>query len=413
MHRHALDSPAPATGFAGGGSAEPRQEIAGENVTTSDIASFGRQAERSRRELAARPKRVLVVDDQEETAETLRRLLIGFGHEVEVARDGIEALAKLKLGVDVVSLDAEMPGMDGFEVARRIRKDPEFGDVPIMMVTGLGSREDRLRAVEAGVNDFIAKPVEMTELSVRSASLLRMKEATDALKRHRMELEQTVASRTAELRRALDEMVEAQRATYAAHLDTIERLVLAAEYKDRDTAAHIERIGGYCATLGKGLNLSPQEVELLRYASQMHDVGKIGIPDVILLKSGRLDEAEWKIMRQHPTIGARILHGSPSDLVQMGEIIALSHHERWDGAGYPSGTAGEAIPLVGRICAVVDVFDALTSDRPYRHALPNSVAYGMVAAERGQHFDPGVLDLFFSQREQVEEIQQEYRDRAV
>jgi putative two-component system response regulator len=297
-------------------------------------------------------------------------------------------------------------------VARRIRNDPDFSDLPIIMVTGLGSTRDRLRAVEAGVNDFIAKPFELTELAVRSASLLKLKEAADSLKRHRAELEQAVARRTAELRRALEETVEAQRTTYAAHLDSIRRLVLAAEYKDREMGAHIERIGRYCALLGEGLRLSPQEVELLRHASPMHDVGKIGIPDEILLKAGRLDETEWEIMKRHTVIGGRILHGSPSDLLRLGETIALFHHERWDGSGYPHGIAGEAIPLVGRICAVADVFDALASDRPYRPALPNATVYEMMAAERGRHFEPRVLDAFFSQRRAVEGIQQEYRDGA-
>lgn len=357
-------------------------------------------------------KRLLVVDDQEQPAQTLRRALSGFGYEVEVARDGVEALAKLRLEVDLVFLDAEMPGMDGFEVARRIRQDPEFSDLPIIMVTGLGSTGDRLRAVEAGVNDFITKPFELTELRVRSASLIKMKEAADALKRHREELEQAVSRRTAELRRALDAMVDAQRTTYAAHLDTIKRLIWAAEFRDRQTGAHIERIGSYCALLGQGLGLAPQEVELLRYAAPMHDVGKIGVPDAVLLKPGRLDETELKIMRQHTIIGARILHGSPSELLQMGEMIALSHHERWDGAGYPNGLVGEAIPLVCRICAVADVFDALTSDRPYRPALPNSTVYEMTTAERGRQFDPAVLDAFLSRRDAVEAIQQQYRDRA-
>jgi putative two-component system response regulator len=360
--------------------------------------------------LPGRAKRLLVVDDQEQAAKTLQRALSGFGYEVDVARDGVEALAKLRLEFDLVFLDAEMPGMDGFEVARRIRNDPAFSDLPIIMVTGLDSTRDRLRAVEAGVNDFIAKPFEITELRVRSASLLKMKEAADVLKRYRMELEETVARRTAELRRALDEVVGAQRTTYAAHLDTIKRLIWAAEFRDRQTGAHIERIGSYCALLGQGLGLAPQEVELLRYASPMHDVGKIGIPDAILLKPGRLDETEFKIMKQHTIIGARILHGSPSAVLQMGETIALSHHERWDGAGYPKGLVGEAIPLVCRICAVADVFDALTSDRPYRPALPIFTVQEMMAAERGRHFDPRPLDLFFSQRASVETIHQQYRD---
>lgn len=357
-------------------------------------------------------RRVLVVDDHTPSLESLRRLLIRLGHEVEVARDGVEALARLKLGVDLVLLDAEMPGMDGFELARRIRSDAETHDLPLMMVTGRDSKADRLRAVEAGVNDFIAKPVDATELGVRTASLLRFKDATDALKRHRAELELTVAQRTRDLRRALDEMVLAQRTTYTAHLDTIRRLVLAAEFKDRDTAAHIERIGSYCELLGRSLDLAPQEVERLRFASPMHDVGKIGVPDGILGKSGKLDPAEQEVMRQHTVIGAHLLHGSPSEVLQMGETIALSHHERWDGAGYPDGIAGEAIPLVGRICAVADVFDALTSDRPYRAALPGATACEMVAAETGRHFDPAVVRAFLAQRPAVEAIRRQHRPIA-
>jgi putative two-component system response regulator len=348
--------------------------------------------------------RVLVADDQEDGRRALSRGLRALGYDVEVASDGIEALARLPLGVDLVLLDAEMPGLDGFEVARRIRVDPEHEDLPIIMVTGLDSREDRLRAVEAGVNDFIAKPFDLTELRVRCASLLRLKAATDELKRHRAELEQTVAKRTADLRVALDRMADAQRSTYAAHLDTIRRLVLAAEHKDRDTAAHIERIGLYCELVATSLKLPPGEVEIIRHASPMHDVGKIGIPDAILLSPRKLDAEEWEIMQRHATIGARILHGSPSPLLQAGEAIALTHHERWDGSGYPAGRRGEDIPLAGRICAVADVFDALTNNRHYRDALPNATVWEMMEAERDRHFDPAVLDVFLESREAVEAI---------
>jgi putative two-component system response regulator len=278
--------------------------------------------------------------------------------------------------------------------------------LPIIMVTGLDSREDRLRAVEAGVNDFIAKPFELTELRVRCASLLRLKLATDAIKRHRSELEQTVQKRTADLRLALEGMAEAQRSTYAAHLDTIRRLVIAAEYKDRDTAAHIERIGLYSELIAATLGLAPGEVEVIRYAAPMHDVGKIGTPDAVLLKPGGLDPDEWAIMKQHTAIGARILHGSPSPVLQAGEVIALSHHERWDGSGYPGGLRGAAIPLAGRICAVADVFDALTSSRHYRDALPNDVVWEMMQTQRGRHFNAEVLDAFLENRGRVEEIQQ-------
>jgi putative two-component system response regulator len=210
----------------------------------------------------------------------------------------------------------------------------------------------------------------------------------------------------AELRRALDETVDAQRATYRAHLDTIRRLILAAEYKDSEVGAHIERIGAYAELLGRGLNLAPQEVEILRYASPMHDVGKIGIPDDILRKTGTLDADEWAVMKQHTTIGARILGGSPSRLLQAGEVIALSHHERYDGTGYPRGLSGDAIPLYGRICAIADVFDALTTDRPYRARLSSEQAREVMSAGRGRHFDPALLDVFLSQREAVETIQE-------
>jgi len=349
--------------------------------------------------------RVLAADDQEETRRVLQRALTALGYEVEVASDGIEALAKLPLGADLVLVDARMPGLDGFEVARRIRADREHGDLPIIMVTGLDSREDRLRAVEAGVNDFIAKPFELTELRVRTESLLRLKEATDALKQHRAELEQTVAKRTGDLRLALEGMAEAQRNTYAAHLDTIRRLVIAAEYKDRDTAAHIERIGVYSELIATRLNLPPGEVEIIRHASPMHDVGKIGIPDAVLLNPRKLDAQEWEIMKTHTTIGARILHGSPSPVLKAGETIALSHHERWDGSGYPAGLRGEDIPLAGRICAVADVFDALTNNRHYRDALPNETVWEMLQSERARHFDPGVLDVFLACRDAVEQVQ--------
>jgi putative two-component system response regulator len=351
--------------------------------------------------------RVLAVDDQEETRRVLQRALAALGYEVEVARDGIEALAKLPLGVDLVLLDARMPGLDGFEVTRRIRADAEYSDLPIIMVTGLDSREDRLRAVEAGVNDFISKPFELTELRLRTASLLRLKDVTDTLKRHRAELEQVVAKRTADLRLALDGMADAQRSTYAAHLDAIRRLVIAAEYKDRDTAAHIERIGLYSELLATRLNLPPGEVEIIRYASPMHDVGKIGIPDAVLLTPRKLDAEQWEIMKQHTAIGARILHGSPSAVLQMGEVVARTHHERWDGSGYPAGLAGEGIPLAGRMCAVADVFDALTSNRHYRDALPNETVWEMMQAERGHHFDPVVLDVFLRCRDAVETIQKQ------
>lgn len=203
-------------------------------------------------------------------------------------------------------------------------------------------------------------------------------------------------------------MAEAQRRTHKAHLDTIKRLAIAAEYKDEDTAIHIDRMSNYCAIIARELHLPPGEVEVILNASPMHDVGKIGIADAILLKPGKLDNDEWDIMKQHTTMGGRILSGSSSDLLLAGEVIALSHHEKWDGSGYPKGLAGEDIPLFGRICAVADVFDALISERPYKKAFSNEKAYEILREGRGTQFDPKVLDAFFKRLDKVVAIQEQY-----
>ena len=348
-----------------------------------------------------RLQRILVVDDEEPNRDLLKQMIGVFGHEAELAKDGFEALAKLHMNIDLVLLDVVMPGMDGFEVARRIRSTSQTWDIPIIMVTARSGKEDRLRAVEAGANDFIAKPFDMTELKVRTASLLKMKEHQDAIKRYQLELEDTVQRRTADLRRALEEMSAAQKRTHEAYLDTIYRLALVAEYKDQYTGCHIARMSHICAILAGGLKLPPEEVEIIRAASPMHDVGKIGIPDAILLKPGRLTPEEWEVMKQHTSIGARILSGSNSEVLHAGEIIALSHHEKWDGSGYPHGWVGEEIPLWGRICAVADAYDAITSERPYKKALSHERALQIMVEERGRHFDPKLLDLFLDNLEEI------------
>ena len=363
--------------------------------------------------MAERLKRILIVDDEEQNRELLVAMVESLGYEPDVAHDGVEALAKLQLDVDLVLLDVMMAGMDGFQVAKRIRRDPRGADVPIIMVTGLTSREDRLAAVECGANDFISKPFERIELRVRMASLLRMKEAQDALHQHRRELELLVERRTASLRDALQAMVEAQRQAHQAQLDTVERLAIAAEFKDKTTAQHIHRMSQYAAIIARGLRLPPGEVEDILHASRMHDVGKLGIPDDILRKPASLNEPEQGVMRQHTMIGGRILGNSSSKLLQAGQVIAMSHHEWWDGSGYPNGLSGEGIPLSGRICAVADVFDAVTSVRPYKPALSNEEACEILRRERGTHFDPHIVDVFFEHLSEVIEVQLRYRDGIV
>lgn len=351
---------------------------------------------------------ILIADDDEMIRTLHAEFVRGFGYGVEIAADGIEAIAKIGLGVDLVLTDAHMPNMDGFEVARRIRETRAPDELPIVMVTSLEAREDRLRAYEAGINDFINKPVDHTELRLRLKWLLELKSARDQLRASKATLENTVEMRTRELRQALEEVTRAQREVQAGHLDTIRRLTLAAEYKDHDTAGHIERIGRYAQVVGMAMHLRPGLVDLLAHAAPMHDVGKLGIPDSILLKPGPLDDSERAIMNTHTTIGAQILAGSTSSVIQMGERVALTHHEMWNGAGYPNGLSGEEIPREARICTVVDFFDALTMDRPYRKAVPNDEVVEMILAENGTRFDPSIVEVFLDVRSEIETIQGEY-----
>ena len=350
-------------------------------------------------------KRILIVDDDERNRRLLVSLVQSFGHVSETAKDGIEALAKLKLDYDLVLLDVQMPAMDGFEVTRRIRQNPLTADLPVLIQTAFSERESRLRAVEAGANDFVGKPIDKTELKLRVDSLLKMKEARDQLKVHQTELEKIVEKRTEMLHQTIEEMVDAQRSTYDAQLETIRRLALVAEFKDKITATHLDRMSRYSALLAEGVHLSPGEVDLLLHASPLHDVGKVGIPDAVLQKPGKLDADEWKIMKTHTIIGHKILSGSNSPLLQAGAVIALSHHEKWDGSGYPNGIAGEDIPLYGRIIAVADAFDAMTTKRQYKDAFPNEVAYDLLRKDSGKHFDPHVIEVFFGLLDRCVEIQ--------
>ncbi len=356
-------------------------------------------------------KRILVVDDDPEILELLANIVRSLSHDVETANDGFEALAKVGLDIDLILLDVKMPGMDGFEVARSVREQYLQNELPIIMVTGMATREDRIGAVKAGANDFIAKPFDVTEVRVRMKSLLEMKEAHDALRRHKEELEGIVQKRTQALRSALDDVVEARRRLRVANLETIQRLVVASEYKDLESAAHIQRMSEFSALIARTIHFTPQRVELIYHASPMHDIGKIGTPQEILLKPGKLNRREWRQIRQHPTIGAKILQESASQLLRLGETIALTHHEKWDGSGYPKGLRGNEIPIEGRICAIADVFDALTSKRPYKEAFSNDEAFHILLKGRGKHFDPELVALFVADVDEVIEIQSTFQSQ--
>ena len=209
-------------------------------------------------------------------------------------------------------------------------------------------------------------------------------------------------------RQLIEDLTDAKQRIEEAHLDTVQRLAIVAEYKDEDTAIHIKRMSRYCTVLARGLYLPHKQVEIVLHASPMHDVGKIGIPDAVLCKPGKLNDEEWEIMKQHTVMGAQILSGSESELIKTGQFIALSHHEKWDGSGYPNGLAKEDIPLLARVCAVADVFDALTSKRPYKDPFPNEKAYEILKEGREKHFDKRIVDVFFACLDEVLAIQETF-----
>lgn len=351
-------------------------------------------------------KKILVVDDEKRNLRLMEAMLIPLGHEVSLASDGEAALGMVKnISPDLILLDIMMPKMDGFEVAKRLKADDETRTIPIVMVTSLRETEDRVKALEAGADDFLSKPVDKTELRARVNSLLKVKAYNDHMRNYQKELEAEVAKRTEELRHAFEKIK-------VASLDTIYRLSRAAEYKDEDTGAHILRMSNYSAIVARTMGLTEQTVESILYAAPMHDIGKIGIPDKILLKPAKLDPDEWVIMRQHTIFGGKILEGSDTGFIRLGEMAALTHHEKWDGKGYPKGLKGKEIPLVGRIVAIADVFDALTSKRPYKEPFSLEKSYEIIKEDRGTHFDPDVVDAFFEVEDIILEIKEKYKDKG-
>ena len=347
---------------------------------------------------------ILIVDDQPQNIDLLEAYLTPQNYEIVAATSGEEALKKLSGNlIDLILLDVMMPGMDGFEVIRRVRRDNTQRLLPIILVTTLRETEDRVKGIEAGCDDFISKPVDKMELLARVRSLLKVKAYNDLLSNYQKELEAEVDKRTEELKHALEKIK-------AASLDTIYRLSMAAEFRDEDTGAHIKRVSLCCAVIARRIGLPESDIENILYAAPMHDLGKIGIPDLILLKPAKLNPQEWEIMKQHTVIGARILNGSDAEFIRLGETIALSHHEKWDGSGYPGGLKGKQIPITGRITAIVDVFDALTSKRPYKEAFSVEKSLNLIREGKGSHFDPDIVDAFFALQDDIQMIMKQYDD---
>jgi putative two-component system response regulator len=325
--------------------------------------------------------RILAADDEEMNLRLLRRVLerAGFTHLTTTA-DPAQVLPLFQqLRPDLVVLDLHMPGLGGIEVIELLRPalDAE-GWLPVLMISGDADPEAKQRALARGARDFLGKPFDPAEAVLRIRNLLEMRFLHAEVREQNRRLEQKVAERTRELE--------------LAQVDVLERLAQAAELRDDETGEHVRRVGDLAARIARAMGLDAAFAERLRRAAALHDVGKIGIPDAILRKPGSLSDDERSRMNTHTTIGARILAGGRSEMMAMAERIALAHHERWDGGGYPAGLSGDDIPPEARIVAVADFYDALTHDRPYRPAFGIAETLAMIERESGRHFDPAVAD---------------------
>jgi putative two-component system response regulator len=304
----------------------------------------------------------------------------------------------------LILLDLTMPHLDGFQVMKQLQETAQDDYLSVLVLTANSERAIRLRALESGAKDFLTKPVDRVEALTRIRNLLEVRLLHIAALDLNRVLEDKVQERTEELRTTNLEL-------QATRLEVILRMGWVAEMRDTDTSAHISRVSRSCACLGKAIGLDERRCELLLNASAMHDVGKVGIPDHILLKPGKLEPDEMNVMKTHAGIGAMVLRGSSYELMKMAEEIALTHHEKWDGSGYPNGLRGEEIPLVGRIVSVCDVFDALTSERPYKQAWPIAPAVAEIESGSGAHFDPQLVLAFCRVLPEILDIRNQQENR--
>ncbi|MEX0937220.1 MAG: HD domain-containing phosphohydrolase [Pirellulales bacterium] len=358
---------------------------------------------------------IVIVDDESLNIDVVQGYLEmeGYQHVVSTS-DATAALPLIaELHPDLVLLDIHMPQVDGLQILKVMRSDPALSHIPVVILTATSDRAMKLQALQAGAIDLLSKPVHQGELLARIRNVLTVKAYQDRLQRYSEELETAVRKRTAELE--------------GSRLEVIHCLARAAEFRDDDTGQHILRVGRYARIIGAQLGLSPELLDILEPAAQLHDVGKIGIPDAILLKPGKLTPEEYEVIqkhcgfgkkiaeclpsgeaqlvRAHAELGARIMDIGASPILSMAKRIALTHHERWDGTGYPLGLAGDDIPLEGRITAVADVFDALSSKRVYKPAFPLKQCFDILRESRQTHFDPAVVDAFFARKDHIVAVQ--------
>lgn len=345
--------------------------------------------------------KILVVDDNPSNVLLLEALLQQAGYlNIESTTDPTSVIARHRQeDFDLILLDIQMPRMNGFEVMEELKKIHSGDDyLPVLVLTAQTDLESRLKSLDLGARDFVTKPFQHGEVLQRIHNSLEIRHLYKHQKSYSQSLEEKVLEATSELRKS--------------QLDIIRCLGRAGEYRDNETGEHVIRMSKSCQVLALSAGMSERDGEMVLYASPMHDVGKIGIPDNILLKPGKLTPEEWKIMQTHAQLGAEILEGNESEMVQMARIIALSHHEKWDGSGYPNKLAGEDIPLVGRIAAICDVFDALISWRPYKKAWSVEEAKNFLSDNAGAHFDPNLVPLFIEKLPRILEIRDAHQDKT-
>lgn len=347
--------------------------------------------------------RILIVDDEPANMLLLQGILTGAGYNRLIsAWDGNEAIQQIREAKpDLVLLDLLMPECDGYQVLEQMADHFAEQHLPVLVLTADLSTAAKRRSLRSGAKDFLIKPFDSVEVLLRVKNLLETRFLTLQLRDQNRNLEERVAQRTAELTEAYEKQLmfnarlqESQRAVEESQIEVLHRLAQAAELRDDDTGQHTHRVGDLAAGLAQQLGLDANQVELIRLAAPLHDVGKIGISDTILLKPGRLTSEEFETMKRHAVIGGALLSAGQSAFVRTAEIIALTHHEKFDGSGYPNGLAGEDIPIEGRILAIVDVFDALTHERPYKSAWSVEEALAEIKNQSGRHFDPRVVEAF-------------------
>ncbi|MBU3695913.1 HD domain-containing phosphohydrolase [Dechloromonas sp.] len=344
---------------------------------------------------------VLIIDDSDINQTLIKALVLKLGDCQPVLFDNpVKALEWCHDNVpDLVIVDYMMPEMDGLKFIAAFRGLHGRNELPVLMITASDQRDIRYDALLGGANDFLTKPIDRVEFSARARNMLNLRQGQKYMANHVQELEVRVQERTREIRNREKELIF--------------RISRAAEFRDPETGAHIQRMAHFSAVIARGLDLDAKTQQLILEAAPMHDVGKIGIPDYILLKPGKLTHEEFEVMKNHAALGYELLKSSGSEILQAGAEIALSHHEKYDGSGYPKGLAGTKIPLLGRIVAVADVFDALTSERPYKRAWALDAACKFLEDSRGAHFDPLCVEAFLAGWEDVLEIRQSFQDEDV